>query len=62
MQACLVVYDGADREDKNIIGMVFIPLNKKQNEVTRYKVQQSTDPKAYVELSFAIESLEVQQK
>ena len=42
--------------------MVFIPLNKKQNEVTRYKVQQSNDPKAYVELSFAIESLEVQQK
>jgi hypothetical protein len=39
--------------------MVFIFLKNQQNEINRYKIQQSHDDTAFIELNFAINNIEI---
>lgn len=62
MQASLVIYEVNSDKKREIIGMVFIMLKNQQNQITKYKVQQSTDLSACLELSFSITALELKEK
>ena len=64
IQACLVVYSVSEDGEKNICGMVFIHINnkEKEGEVHRYKIQQSLDPNAYLELTYKVGNLEIKGK